>query len=206
MKKFILLFTLLLSVTVLYGQSGIIKGKVITPNGDSVQNANVLILESNKGTTTDSDGNYVFQNIADGSYTLKISSIGFKPNEISIKINNGEIYNVKTIVLEELTEYLDEVILNGNGKNDFVVKQPSSSLRINTETSKLPQNIQIISEKVLESQNIINMMESVTRNVSGAQMIEHWGHFARINMRGFKLPAFRNGMNVELPWGPLAED
>ena len=25
-------------------------------------------------------------------------------------------------------------------------------------------------------------------------------------MRGFKLPAFRNGMNVELPWGPLSED
>ncbi len=206
MKKFITLFTFILSVTVLYGQSGSIKGKVVTTSGNPVENANVLISGSNNGTTTDNNGNYVLQNISKGTYTLKVSSIGFKPDEINIQIKNGDVYNVKTIVLEELTEYLDEVILNGNGKNDFVVKQPSSSLRIKTETAKLPQNIQIISDEVIESQNIINMMESVTRNVSGAQMIEHWGHFARINMRGFKLPAFRNGMNVELPWGPLSED
>jgi iron complex outermembrane receptor protein len=50
------------------------------------------------------------------------------------------------------------------------------------------------------------MMENITRNVSGAQMIEHWGHFARINMRGFRIPAFRNGMNLLMSWGPLAED
>ncbi len=50
------------------------------------------------------------------------------------------------------------------------------------------------------------MLETVTRNVSGAQMIEHWGTFARVNMRGFKIPAFRNGFNVDLPWGPLTED
>ena len=50
------------------------------------------------------------------------------------------------------------------------------------------------------------MMENITRNVSGAQMIEHWGNFARINMRGFRIPPFRNGMNVLSTWGPMAED
>ena len=30
--------------------------------------------------------------------------------------------------------------------------------------------------------------------------------YARIYMRGSKIPAFRNGMNVEMPWGPLSED
>ncbi len=37
-------------------------------------------------------------------------------------------------------------------------------------------------------------------------MIEHWGNFARINMRGFRIPPFRNGMNVLSTWGPMAED
>ena len=50
------------------------------------------------------------------------------------------------------------------------------------------------------------MMEGVIRNVSGVTMIEHWGHFARVNMRGFRLPAFRNGVNVQGTWGPLSED
>ena len=100
---------------------------------------------------------------------------------------------------------LNEVVVSGT-QNKFATKETSSSLRLQTEIEKIPQNIQVITKEAIDNQNIINMMESVTRNVSGAQMIEHWGHFARINMRGFKLPAFRNGMNVELPWGPLSED
>jgi iron complex outermembrane recepter protein len=100
---------------------------------------------------------------------------------------------------------LHEVSVNGSS-NKFLVTKPSSNLRLKTELTKIPQNIQVVSSEALKSQGITNMMENVTRNVSGAQMIEHWGHFARINMRGFKLPAFRNGMNVEMPWGPLSED
>lgn len=100
---------------------------------------------------------------------------------------------------------LDEVVVNGN-QNKFTTGTVSNNLRLKTEITKLPQNIQVITNEVIKNQNITNMMQSVTRNVSGAQMIEHWGHFARINMRGFKLPAFRNGMNVEMPWGPLSED
>src|SRR5690606_32287052 len=80
------------------------------------------------------------------------------------------------------------------------------SLRLKTELARLPQNIQVVSSDLLQDQQAFTMMESITRNVSGAQMIEHWGHFARINMRGFKIPAFRNGMNLEMSWGPLAED
>lgn len=100
---------------------------------------------------------------------------------------------------------LNEVSINGKA-NRFITNKPSSSLRLKTEIVKIPQNIQIVTSEALKSQGINNMMENVTRNVSGAQMIEHWGHFARVNMRGFKLPAFRNGMNVEMPWGPLSED
>ncbi len=100
---------------------------------------------------------------------------------------------------------IEEITVNGSA-NKFAATKPSSSLRLKTELAKVPQNIQIVTSEALKNQNITNMMESVTRNVSGAQMIEHWGHFASINMRGFKLPAFRNGMNVEMPWGPLSED
>ncbi|MCL9806248.1 TonB-dependent receptor [Flavobacterium amniphilum] len=100
---------------------------------------------------------------------------------------------------------LNEVSVNGS-TNKFSTVKTSSSLRLKTEIAKIPQNIQVVTGEALKNQGINNMMENVTRNVSGAQMIEHWGHFARINMRGFKLPAFRNGMNVEMPWGPLSED
>src|SRR5690606_32344316 len=82
----------------------------------------------------------------------------------------------------------------------------SHSLRLKGPLIEVPQNIQVITADVIGSQQAIDMLENVSRNVSGAQMIEHWGNFARVNMRGFKIPAFRNGMNVDLPWGPLVED
>ncbi|MCM5661416.1 TonB-dependent receptor [Galbibacter mesophilus] len=204
MKKIV---TLLFLATTLYGFSqGNIKGKVTTESGTPISMVNVMLKNTNKGTETNHNGNFNLQNVDAGNYTLVVTYMGFVPQELTVNVQDDETTQLNGIILKESTEFLDEVVLNGNGSNDYVVKTPSSSLRLKTEVLKLPQNIQIVSNELIKSQNIINMMESVTRNVSGAQMIEHWGTFARINMRGFKLPAFRNGMNVELPWGPLSED
>ena len=205
-KKILPLFMFMFCIVSIYAQQGSIQGKIMNTVNNPIEDANITVKGSDEGTMSDASGYYKLENIKEGKHALIVSSIGYKNYEINIDAKANETITVQTIILEEATEYLDEVVISGNGKNDFVVKQPSTSLRLSTETLKLPQNIQIISDEVLESQNIINMMESITRNVSGAQMIEHWGHFARINMRGFKLPAFRNGMNVELPWGPLSED
>ncbi|MEX0363403.1 MAG: TonB-dependent siderophore receptor, partial [Allomuricauda sp.] len=81
-----------------------------------------------------------------------------------------------------------------------------TSLRLKTELVQLPQNIQVISANLLQDQQATSMMEGVIRNVSGVTMLEHWGHFARVHMRGFRLPAFRNGVNFLDSWGPLSED
>ena len=100
---------------------------------------------------------------------------------------------------------LKEIAINGTA-NKFASKNVSSSLRLKTEIAKLPQNIQVVTAELLKSQNITNMMDNVTRNVSGAQMNEHFGNYANIYMRGFKLPSFRNGMNIDIGYGPLATD
>ncbi|MDI9309106.1 MAG: TonB-dependent siderophore receptor [Limnohabitans sp.] len=100
---------------------------------------------------------------------------------------------------------LNEVSVYGT-PNKFASTKVSTSLRLKTEIAKLPQNIQIVTNELLKSQNITNMMDNVTRNISGAQMNEHFGNYANIYMRGFKLPAFRNGMNIDIGYGPLATD
>jgi iron complex outermembrane receptor protein len=51
------------------------------------------------------------------------------------------------------------------------------------------------------------MADGVIRNVSGATRIEHWADlYTRVNARGGRLGAFRNGVNVTSSWGPLSED
>jgi iron complex outermembrane receptor protein len=64
----------------------------------------------------------------------------------------------------------------------------------------------VVTAKLIANQQIFDMLEGVTRNVSGATRIEHWDNYARITMRGSNVGAFRNGMNVSTTWGPLTED
>lgn len=120
-------------------------------------------------------------------------------------LNPSGVTQIPDVVLTEKQEQLNEVIVEGH-QDKFLEREPSQSLRLKTELVKLPQNIQVIGKNLLQDQQVTTIMDGLTRNVSGVTMLEHWGNFARINMRGFRLPAFRNGVNVQDSWGPLAED
>ncbi|TRZ42055.1 TonB-dependent siderophore receptor [Robertkochia solimangrovi] len=201
-----LTLTLFLMITLIgYSQNGSIKGKVTSENGQPISNVTVRITEITAGTVTDNRGEYQINTIKPGTYTLVFSYIGFYKQEKSVTVSSGITTSLPTVILKESEESLEEVVVSTD-KNKYSNNEPSNSLRLNTSLMETPQNIQILSKALLEDQQTLSIMENVTRNVSGAQMIEHWGHFARINMRGFRIPAFRNGMNVEMTWGPLAED
>ncbi|MDO5970888.1 TonB-dependent receptor [Flavivirga aquimarina] len=204
-KNLILLFTIIFSVTFINGQNGNIKGKVINKKGKGIVNANITIEKTNKGTMTNSSGDYTIENIKPGVYTLKITFIGYGSQAISINIESDKTTNIPDVVLSEDQEELDEVMLEGH-KNKYVAREPSQSLRLKTELLKQPQNIQVISKDLLLDQQATSIMDGVIRNVSGVTMLEHWGNFARINMRGFRLPTFRNGFNMSDIWGPLSDD
>lgn len=182
-----------------------IRGKIINPDGQPVVNANVMLKNTSYGASTDAEGRYEISSISEGTYTLLISSIGFKRYSKTIEVDGNVTLNA---TLERKVEAMNEVTVSGSGRQaeSYEAVDVSQSLRLNEELLNVPQNIQVVTGDLIEDQQSIDMMESVTRNVSGAQMIEHWGNFARINMRGFRLPAFRNGMNVQFPWGPLTED
>ncbi|UOB16519.1 TonB-dependent siderophore receptor [Abyssalbus ytuae] len=205
MKKLFPLLLFVLSSLSLFAQNGSIKGKVISNKNQPLQFITVTLLKTDKGTTSNNLGEYQIKNVEAGTYKLKLSSIGFQSYEQQIEVKSNETTYVADIVLSETEEQLNEVVVEGR-KNAYVVREPSSSLRLKTEIIKQPQNIQVISSDLLLDQQVTSIMDGVIRNVSGVTMLEHWGHFARINMRGFRLPAFRNGVNIQDTWGPLSED
>lgn len=102
---------------------------------------------------------------------------------------------------------IEEVVVNGKYYKKYVEKEGSSSLRLDEELIKIPQNISIITNKALEDQQVTTLSDGVLRNVAGAQRLEHWGDmYTRVNMRGSRAAAFMNGVNVTSNWGPLSED
>nr|WP_238769170.1 TonB-dependent receptor [Maribellus maritimus] len=206
MKKLFNLLLLLNIVTSLYAQKGRISGKVIIPEENKGSAVNIGIIGTPKGTITSPGGFYEITGINPGKYILEASFVGLKSEQQNIEVFAGEETIVPAIVMKKTEQKISEVQVVGNNSTNYRALVSSDALKMKTPLLQIPQNIQVITKGLLDDQQAVDMLENVTRNTSGAMMIEHWGTFARINMRGFKLPAFRNGFNVDLPWGPLTED
>lgn len=108
--------------------------------------------------------------------------------------------------LKDSVPVLEKVVVNKEYPG-YHVNDPSSSLKAVGSLLHLPQNIQVVTAKLVNHQQATDMTD-VSRNVSGAAISvnESWGNYSNVFMRGGPVTPLRNGMNVKMPWGPLAED
>lgn len=86
-----------------------IKGKVTDAKGDPIPGTTIIVKGTTIGTITNGDGEFVLDVPLD-SKVLSLSFVGFKPQEITI--GNKAAF---TVVLEEQTVGLDEVVAVGYG-------------------------------------------------------------------------------------------
>ncbi|WP_186756656.1 TonB-dependent receptor [Echinicola salinicaeni] len=206
MKRLILLLLFISFGELLYGQStGTISGDVQDEAGNPLPYASVILQGTSYGAATDEEGGYQFTAPV-GNYTLIVSEVGFTSLKREITVKAGQLNSIPLVKLKEAQEVLGAFTVRDQ-KSEYKVEKPSESLRLNTSLIETPQNIQIITGELLADQQVIDMSDGVLRNVSGATRLEHWGNmYARVNMRGSRAAAFRNGMNITSSWGPLTED
>lgn len=203
MQKLFFLLLFLMS-TQLFAQTGSIKGSVSTNDGKVAEFVNILLIGTQNGSTVQHDGTYSIDNVKPGRYTLKASFIGVEPQSKSVEVEADMTANVDFVLTENIRE-LTEVVVTAN-PSKYVRDYPSISLRLKTPLLEVPQNIQIVTQQIIKDQQIFDMLEGVTRNVSGARRMEHWDNYTLIYMRGSQIAAFRNGMNVTMSWSPQPED
>lgn len=198
---------LLLSLlsTTLYAQTGGLRGKIVSADNQSVEAVTIRLKGTRYGAMSTAEGIYELKNVKAGEYTLQISLVGLETKEQPVSVQADQLTEVPTIVLNENSNQLQEVrVTAGRQYNDPNV---SSSLRLAAPLIEVPQNIQVVTGKVLSDQLVTSMSDGIIRNVSGVTKLEHWGDmYARVNARGGRLSAFRNGMNITSNWGPLTED
>ncbi len=112
----ILLFFIVTSVTAQYNLSG----KVIDENKNPLPNVEVYLKETEKLVTSNENGNYIFNNLPAGSYTIIVFSFGYQINEQEISINDNVTLDIR---LEKLGEELSEVVLTQQREQLFALKQ-----------------------------------------------------------------------------------
>jgi vitamin B12 transporter len=111
MRKILVLFLALLMFSFSYSQVHI-KGTVKGAKGTAVHGASISVKDSYDGTISDSTGAFSFTTSEKGSRVLQVSSVGYKPFEQKVELNEKEI-NLTITLKEEINELKAVVITAG---------------------------------------------------------------------------------------------
>ncbi len=104
--------------------------------GEKLPNATVFVMDIRKGAQTDKGGFYILS-VPSARYTVKFSSIGFKPVLKEIDLNTSQV-NLD-IQLEEDTKLLDEVTITTGKPEENVQKVEIGASRLNIRSiQKIP--------------------------------------------------------------------
>lgn len=121
-----LLLVSVLSITMIsisWAQSNQISGKVIAENGEPLIGANIIVVGTILGTTTDIEGNFSFTVREDFPISIRVSMIGFKGQDIEVTESNASGLNV---TLSEQAIMGQEVVISASRMEESILESPVS--------------------------------------------------------------------------------
>ncbi len=158
--------------TYAFAQSGSVTGVVTDAvTGDAMPAVTVQIVELSMGTATDIDGEYTINNIPAGTYTLKVTFVGFKAHTEEVTVGSGEV--VVDVAIQEDILGLEEVVVTGVGTG--------------TSTQKLGFSVSKVSKKQLNEVPAADVGTALRSKVPGVTIVKASGDpsaAAQIRLRG----------------------
>lgn len=195
-KKLTFINFFILFAHLVWAQNGssIIKGKVLLEDGTPIPYANVMLAGTTYGTTTNEAGLFEITPIPAGSYQLKVSLVGFESINKKVEVKVNEALDI-AFKLKPTANELNQVEVFG-ARN----KQPEkldAITRLPLKPSEQIQSVSVISEKLIEQQGALSVIEGV-RNVPGVYTYATYGGVREsISSRGFRgIPTLKNGVRV----------
>ena len=104
----------IMGMSTIYSQQNTIKG-IIMEGKIPVPFANIHLQGTNLGTSSDRNGEFTIDNIPDGNYKIKASSMGYTSFYKQVALANNKTL-ILTIVLNSSSEQLDEMVVTGTLK------------------------------------------------------------------------------------------
>ncbi|WP_435414298.1 outer membrane beta-barrel protein [Polaribacter aestuariivivens] len=149
MKTFTtILFLLFFGIFTTIAQHSI-TGKIVDTQNNTLPFANIILYKTGneanpKGTVSNDDGSYKFENIASGKYKIEISMLGFETQKIKeFELTSNKTFN---ITLKEESQTLNEVVIKSKRP---VIKQTAEKLIVDLEKSEMINtNLQDVMRKI----------------------------------------------------------
>lgn len=127
MRFFLTIFLFFFFVLKIQAQGNKIFGQISDENGFSLPCATILIHELNRGTASDANGKFVFENLKNGKYHLHVQYIGYESITKEFKLNNNDLeINFKLIVTSK--ELKELIIENSSSKTQKEEQSQSVTL------------------------------------------------------------------------------
>lgn len=165
-------FILLMGAGEALAQTAKIEGTIINEKtSNPIIGANVFIKSIGRGAVTDVNGHFIINNVPYGTYTLRISYIGYKTKQKIINVSKPTVTINQTLRPNILK--LNNVVVTA-----FGVKQ---------KINQLPYSAQKIAPKKLEQNGTGNYLSSLDGRISGlrVQTASGIGGSTSIIIRGF---------------------
>ena len=174
-----------------------IKGKIINDNAEALLGASV-ILSNTKGTTTDVDGNYSFENVLVGDYSITVTYIGFESQTASISVQ-GESTLTANFKLLSVIERLQGVEITGRKATSYKNDVSYAATKTATAIKDIPQAISYVTKELIADQQAYRVND-IVKNVSGVNQFSYYDDFS---FRGFRSgDTYINGLRVIGLFGP----
>ena len=155
-------------------QNGQFAGTVTDPSGAAVANAKVTIKNSSTdlstSASTNASGNYVFNSVPVGSYSLTVEAPGFKTSS-----NNNLALNAGTIAHVDFKLQI--------GKASEVIEVTGEAAAVDTDDSKLATTVSSteIANLPLNGRNVYDLMQQAPGAVNVNGLMMEAGHGTVVN-------------------------
>lgn len=163
----------IVAVNVSYAQSGNLSGTV--QSGDTQEllpGVNVVIVELERGTATNPDGEYLLTDVPYGTYTMRVSFVGFTTINQQVTINKDD--TELNFTLQPDTQLLDEAVVTAFG--------------LSREAKSVGYSVQSVDSESITRVSEDNIVGALSGKVSGVQVVgasgAAIGGSQRIRIRG----------------------
>ena len=142
---------------------------------DPLIGASVFIIGTSLGSATDPEGEFRINNIPEGTYTVRISYIGYSTKEIIVKFNNDEIKHINIQLSSKDIE----------GKAVIVTAQASGQKQAINKQLSSDQIQNVVSSAKIQELPDANAAESVGR-MPGISITRSGGEGTEVVIRGLE--------------------
>ncbi len=124
-------------------KQGTIRGRIIDTSKQTLPGASIYIENLKTGVISDVNGFYTFANLNPGTYTVKVTYVGYAPVEMKITIPEGKTLE-RDVILNEGVE-LQEIVIGGafQGQRRAINSQKNSLGIKNVVSADMIQTIEV---------------------------------------------------------------